>query len=261
MPVLPDSQFLHYLADLADQQTLHRFRADLEVDTKFKDGVRFDPVTEADREAEIALRAAIADRFPGHSILGEELGESGSSHIRWVLDPIDGTRPFILGIPVWATLIGLTLNGKAELGMMSQPYVGERFWADHTGSWSEKGGLKKRLSTRMDVSLHDAVLHTNSPEPLKGDIRDRFSSLQSKVKMTRYGAECYAFAMLAAGRIDISFEPSLQPYDIVALIPIIEQAGGIVTSLDGNRPEAGGAVLASASTQLHEEVLSILAQQ
>ncbi|TIU02208.1 MAG: histidinol-phosphatase [Mesorhizobium sp.] len=255
----PDSSFLHRLADLADAETLPRYMVELAVDTKPKPGYRFDPVTEADREAEIALRAAIMAEFPDHAVLGEEFRETGGgSDWRWVLDPVDGTRPFICGIPVWGTLIGLTVRGRAEMGMLSQPYIGERFWADATGSWRQRAGEPQPLRTRGIDTLSDAILHTNSPEHFHGDLKAGFERLNSAVKMTRYGGECYAFAMLAAGRIDLAVEPSLQPYDIVALIPIIEKAGGVITRLDGGRAEEGGPVLAAATPSLHRLALNEL---
>lgn len=249
---------MHHLADIADAQTLPRFRTNLVIDTKPKEGYTFDPVTEADREAEIAMRAVISAAYPDHAILGEELGETGEGLYRWVLDPIDGTRPFICGLPVWGSLIGLTVNGRAEMGVMSQPFTGERFWADGSGSWRTYTGHHQALCTSDIKSLNQAILHTNSPEHYRGSLKAGFDRLSAATRMTRYGGECYAFAMLAAGHIDIALEPSLKPYDIVALIPIIEKAGGIITCIDGGRAENGGPVLASANQELHEQALSLL---
>lgn len=254
----PSADFLHRLADIADAETMPRYRTDLAIDTKVKEGYTFDPVTEADRQAEIAIRAAIAAQFPDHAILGEEMGLTGEGPYRWVLDPVDGTRPFICGLPVWGTLIGLVHDGRAELGMMSQPFTGERFWADRDGAWTERHGVRSKLATRDVESLSQAILHTTSPEHYHDPLKAGFERLSGAVRMTRYGGECYAMAMLAAGRIDLALEPSLQPYDIVALIPIIEQAGGVVTTLDGGRAENGGPVLASATAELHEQVLALL---
>jgi histidinol phosphatase-like enzyme (inositol monophosphatase family) len=254
---LPDETFLHRLADLADGETLPRFRQALHVTTKDKPGWTFDPVTEADRAAEEVLRAAIGRTFPEHAILGEEYGETGAGAYRWVLDPVDGTRPFICGLPVWATLIGLEFEGRAVLGMMSQPFTGERFWAGPNGAWTERAGSRKRLRTRAVGPLSRAILHTTSPEGF-GTLKDGFERLAAAVQMTRFGGEAYAMAMLAAGHIDLCFEPSLQPYDIVALVPIIEKAGGVVTRLDGSRPEAGGAVLAAATRELHDQAMALI---
>jgi histidinol phosphatase-like enzyme (inositol monophosphatase family) len=256
--ILPDAAFLHRLADLADAETMPRYRTNIAVDTKVKEGYTFDPVTEADREAEAAIRAEIGAQFPDHAILGEELGLTGSGRFQWVLDPVDGTRPFICGLPVWGTLIGLTVDGRAELGMMSQPFTRERFWADRDGAWTERDGARRQLATRDVGSFDRAILHTTSPEHFGESLADGFARLKAAVRMTRYGGECYAMAMIAAGRIDLAIEPSLQPYDIVALIPIIERAGGIITRLDGGRAEEGGAVLVAATSALHAEALRIL---
>jgi len=258
MNKFPQADFLHCLADAADKQTLSRFRTSLRVDTKVKAGYTFDPVTEADREAERAIRAIISAEYPDHSILGEEFGVTGNGPIRWVLDPVDGTRPFICGIPVWGTLIGLTVDGRAEIGMMSQPFTGERFWADESGAWGRGLAGAYALSVRDVGELSQAILHTTSPEPYLGSTKVAFEKLAACVRMTRYGGECYAFAMLAAGQIDLCVELNLQPYDIVAIIPIVEKAGGIVTGFDGGRPEEGGHVLASATVSLHDEALRIL---
>lgn len=258
--VLPDIAFLHELADAADKQTLPRFRSrlNLHVDTKPKEGYRFDPVTDADREAERAIRALIDARYPDHSIMGEEFGITGSGPLQWVLDPVDGTRPFLCGIPVWGTLIGLTVEGRAHLGMLSQPFTGERFWADGRQSWRSGPQGNAPLTTRKGLSLDQAILHVTSPEPIARFPEVNFAALDDAALMTRYGGECYAMAMLAAGQIDLCLEYALQPYDIVALIPIIEQAGGVVTSLSGCRPEAGGHILAAGCPEVHAQALQRL---
>jgi histidinol phosphatase-like enzyme (inositol monophosphatase family) len=255
----PDATFLHHLADVADAETLHRFRSVLTIDTKVKPGWKFDPVTAADREAELALRRAISDRYPDHGILGEEFGvKQSESPIQWVLDPVDGTRPFICGIPVWGTLIGMTVEGRARLGLMSQPFTRERFWGDDTGAWRQGTDGRHRLSASKVTDLSEAILHLNSPESLTDGVRGGFQRLSAAAKMTRYGGECYAFAMLAAGLIDVCIEPSLQPYDIVAIIPIVEGAGGVVTRFDGGAAETGGPIILAATPELHAAALAIL---
>ncbi|EGE60886.1 UNVERIFIED_ORG: histidinol phosphatase-like enzyme (inositol monophosphatase family) [Rhizobium esperanzae] len=255
---LPTADFLHRLADAADRETVSRFRKKLETTTKPKEGYRFDPVTEADREAELAMRALISQEFPDHSIVGEEYGVTGPGACQWVLDPIDGTRPFLLGIPVWGTLIGFCEQGRATAGLMSQPITRERFWAHNGESWLRTDNATTRLTTSACTQLSDAVLHTNSPEGVRRNPDVRFDVLDATVKMTRYGGECYAFAMLAAGHIDICVEFSLQPYDIVPMIPLIEAAGGAVTTFDGSRPENGGRIIASANEELHAAAISVL---
>ncbi|MCW2480660.1 histidinol-phosphatase [Candidatus Symbiopectobacterium sp. NZEC135] len=260
MPNLPDIAFFHTLADAAAEQTLPRYRSaqNLHIGTKPKEGFRFDPVTDADREAERAIRALISAHYPEHAILGEEFGAVGGGDIQWILDPVDGTRPFLCGIPVWGTLMGLLHNGRAVMGMMSQPFTKERFWADGIQSWYRGPYGEQALQTRKNLPLTQAILHTTSPEPIPSHPTVHFQALTQHTLMTRYGGECYAMAMLAAGHIDICVEYGLQPYDIAALIPIIEQAGGIVTTLDGGRPEGGGNIVASGDPQLHQQALAIL---
>lgn len=255
---MPSTTFLHRLADAADKETLPRFRTKLVVDDKIKPGYSYDPVTDADRQAELAIRHIIVQDYPDHAILGEEYGESGSGPFRWILDPIDGTLPFLCGIPVWGTLIGLLIEEHAALGMMSQPFTKERFWTDANGSWRSEAGHVFPMSVSGKRKLADAILHTNSPERFQGALKQGLDTLASLVRRVRYGGECYAFAMLAAGQIDICIEPNLQPYDIVALIPIIEKAGGIITRADGARAESGGPILAAANAELHEQVMHIL---
>lgn len=257
---VPDISFIHTLADAADLETLPRFRtsADLNIDTKPKEGFHFDPVTDADREAERAIRQRIAASYPEHSIMGEEFGLTGSGPLQWILDPVDGTRPFLCGIPVWGTLIGLLHHGRAIMGMMSQPFTHERFWADGTSAWRSGPQGTQPLATRKGQPLDQAILHTTSPEPVERNPQVLFKELADQTRMTRYGGECYAMAMLAAGHIDICVEYALQPYDIAALIPIIEQAGGVVSTLAGGRAEGGGNVLACGCPRLHEQALRLL---
>jgi histidinol phosphatase-like enzyme (inositol monophosphatase family) len=254
-----ETAFLHRLADAADEETLPRFRRRLAVETKVKLGETFDPVTEADRAAERVMRAILERSYPEHGIWGEEYGQiAGDGRHCWVLDPVDGTRPFLCGLPVWATLIGLTIDGRATAGMMSQPFTGERFWADGTTAWHRRDEVTTPLQTRTDRELSTATLHTTSPVVGRGKLDGAFARLARSVQLTRYGGEAYAVAMLAAGLIDICFEPALAPYDIVALIPIIEQAGGTVSGLEGERAEVGGAVLMSGSPRLHFDALELL---
>ena len=259
-PQLPDISFFNALADAADQQTLPRFRApgEINVGTKPKEGFRFDPVTDADREAERAIRQLISARYPDHAIMGEEFGSTGSGSVQWILDPVDGTRPFLCGLPVWGTLIGLLHNGRATMGMMSQPFTNERFWADGNNAWRRGPQGEHRLATRKDIALDQAIVHTTSPEQVERNPKIQFRKLTERSLMTRYGGECYAMAMLAAGQIDVCVEFSLQPYDIAALIPIVEQAGGMITTLAGERAEAGGQVLACGCPRLHQQVLDVL---
>ncbi|WAP70827.1 histidinol-phosphatase [Jiella pelagia] len=255
----PDATFLLKLADAADRETLPRFRAGGGIDNKLSGGA-FDPVTEADRAAEQAIRQVIGESFPDHAIVGEEFGESGEGDHRWIIDPIDGTRAFITGIPVWGTLIGHYVGGRARMGIMSQPFTGERFFADGSGSFLKRGdGEARPIAVRKTEKISDATLFSTSPRLFSGDLLGRFEALETAARLTRFGTDCYAFAMLAAGHVDLVVESGLKPYDIAALIPLIEQAGGIVTTFAGDRPEEGGDILAAATPELHEAARRILA--
>ncbi len=256
--LLIDRAFFSEVASVAAAETLPRFRQFTAIDNKYTSG--FDPVTEADRAAERAIRAVIGREFPDHGILGEEYGPENidRSHV-WVIDPVDGTRAFISGLPVWGTLVGLTVDGDAKAGMMSQPFTGELFYSDGDGSYLVRdGGEQRRLTARSQAKLEDATMFTTTPALFKGDLRKGFDRLESSVRLSRYGVDCYAFAMLAGGFADIVVEAGLQPYDIVALIPIIEQAGGIVTQRDGGPAEKGGDIVAAASPALHQAALELI---
>lgn len=258
MNAIPDLDFFRLLAKASAETTLPLFRKSGAIDNKLSVG--FDPVTEADKAAEIALRALIEQAYPTHGILGEEFGlKPGDGVHQWVIDPIDGTRAFISGLPVWGTLVGLTIDGRAVAGMMYQPFTDELFVADATGAWlCHRGAPPQKLQTRAH-DLADATLFTTSPALHTGVHAARYKALEAQVKLPRYGVDCYAFAMVAAGHADIAIECGLQPYDIVGLVALIEKAGGVVTTWDGGRPENGGNCIASGSPALHAQALAILA--
>lgn len=256
---LPDRDFLIALAHAAAAETLPRFRASGHVTNKLGEG--FDPVTEADKAAEAAIRRLIARRYPGHGIVGEEHGshDAAARHV-WIIDPIDGTRAFISGLPVWGTLVGLTVDGVARCGFMHQPFTDELFLADESGAALIRGeGAAQTLRTRNGVGLEAATLFTTTPALYSGEKRRRYDALEAAVQLPRYGCDCYGFAMVAAGHADIAIEPGLAPYDICGLIPLIEQAGGVVTRWDGGRAERGGDVIAAGSAELHAAALEMLA--
>ena len=250
--------FFRRIAAAAAAETLPRFRRFGDVANKLEGG--FDPVTDADREAEQAIRALIRTEYPGHGILGEEFGsENASSDHVWVIDPIDGTRSFISGIPLWGTLVGLTRRGNAVAGMMAQPFIGELFYAAGGEAWYEgPHGARQRLSARKTVALSEATLCTTTPALFQGDRRVAYDRLEKAVRLARYGTDCYAYAMLAAGNVDLVVEVGLQPYDIVALIPIIEAAGGMVTEWSGGPAEDGGGIVAAATPELHAAAMDAL---
>jgi histidinol phosphatase-like enzyme (inositol monophosphatase family) len=251
------AEFMRRVAAAAAEQTLPRFRRTGDVANKLDAG--FDPVTEADREAEKAIRSLINHEFPDHGILGEEFGaEYAEADYIWVIDPIDGTRSYISGIPLWGTLVGLTHHGDAIAGMMAQPFTGELFYANESGAhWEGRGGSLP-LKTRQTTDVAEATLCTTTPVLFKERKREAFDRLESACRMPRYGTDCYAYAMLAAGHVDLVVEMGLQPYDIVALIPIIEKAGGMITGWDGGPAEKGGGIVAAATPQLHDAAMQIL---
>lgn len=252
-----DAAFLREIAAAAAAETLPRFRQKNHVSNKVESG--FDPVTEADREAERAIRTLISARFPEHGIIGEELGALNpeSRHV-WVIDPVDGTRAFITGLPVWGTLAGLLVDGDAVAGMMAQPFTRELFYANGEGAFYEGPERSHPMRVSDTASLGQASLFTTSPHLFGPRERCVLDRLEAAVQLTRYGCDCYAFAMLAAGHVDMVIEAGLQSYDIVALIPLIEQAGGIITRWDGGPAESGGNILAAANENLWRQALEVI---
>ena len=250
--------FIIQLAQRSGEAIRPFFRTRLRVADKAGDS-QFDPVTEADRAAETVIRQSIEAQFPLHGIVGEEFGAvRGDAEFVWVIDPIDGTRAFVCGLPTWGTLIGLLRNGAPVLGLMNQPFVGECFHGDGRRARWRMAGETKSLTTRSRATLEDAYLACTTPAMFSGEARDRFDALSLRCRLTRYGTDCYAYAMLAAGQIDLVVEAGLKPYDIVALIPIIEGAGGVVTDWRGGPATQGGAVVAAGSRALHEKALEHL---
>lgn len=255
--VLPDLSFFEAVAEAAAAETLPRFRMPVTIDNKEAAG--FDPVTEADRAAELAIRALISERFPEHGILGEEHGDVGlDREFVWVIDPIDGTRAFISGLPVWGTLVGLYHDGKAVMGMMDQPFTGERFVAEPGNAMVRRNGQLSLMRTRTGVALDQAILMTTSPFIFSDDLASSYRRVEQSVRLARYGCDCYAYAMLASGHVDLVVESDLKPYDVGGLIPLVEQAGGKMTTWSGGSPESGGNIIAAGSAELHAEAMELL---
>lgn len=246
------------MADAAGAAILPHFRSgSLTADNKLASG--FDPVTIADRAAETAMRDVLASLRPQDSILGEEHGSvTGTSGLTWVLDPIDGTRSFISGTPTWGVLIALSDETGPVMGMIDQPYVGERFMGGLGRCTWTGPGRKDKLGTRRTTALSDATLFTTFPEIGTADQRSAFHRVAREVKLTRYGCDCYAYALLAAGQIDLVIEAGLNAYDIQAPIAVIEAAGGVVTQWDGSPAHDGGTALAAATPELHAAALALL---
>ncbi|SHL98395.1 histidinol-phosphatase, inositol monophosphatase family [Paracoccus solventivorans] len=247
------------LADAARVETLRHFRRrDLPTDNK--SGAGFDPVTEADRGAERIMREILARQRPDDAILGEEYGhQPGRSGLTWVLDPVDGTRSFMCGAPTWGVLIGVTDARGPLYGLIDQPWTGERFegGGGHAILTAPQGD--SALAVRRDVALAGATLLTTYPDVGTELETAAFRRLSAQVRLTRYGLDCYAYALLALGQVDLVVEAGLQPHDIVAPIAVIEAAGGIVTDWQGGPAHHGGQVIAAATPALHRAALALLA--
>lgn len=250
----------HLLADAARVETLRLFRVQgLVADDKSAPDALFDPVTEADRAAEKAMRAILAVERPDDGILGEEFGTTaGTSGLTWVLDPIDGTRGYISGTPTWGVLIAVSNATGPILGVIDQPYIGERFVGGF-GVAEVTGPLgTSPLATRKRTSFDAATLLTTFPEVGTNLERRAFEAVSKAVKLTRYGMDCYGYALLAAGQVDLVIEAGLQPYDIHAPIALIKAAGGVVSNWQGGAAHHGGRVIAAANPDIHAVALAVL---
>jgi len=238
---------------------LEYFRRPMAVSDK-RSGGHYDPVTEADRRIEAVIRARLRREFPAHRVVGEEHGTEGEGAACWYIDPIDGTRAFISGMPTWGILLGLVVDCRPRVGIMHQPYTGETwFGAPGIGARLRVGDRETALQTRSQAALSDAVLYSTHPSmfPEPG-LMGRYERLAASCRLQRWGGDCYALALVAQGGIDVMVEGCLMPYDILPLVPIIEGAGGVVTDLEGRTPLAGGTVIAAANPALHATVLEIM---
>jgi len=245
----------HELADASAGVIMEHFRQPLQVIDK-DDRTRFSPVTVADKDAETAIRELIRARFPEHGILGEEHDEENpGASIVWVLDPIDGTKAFISGFPTWGTLIALQEDDRPIIGMMNQPMTGERFYGHPQGAYLGA----KQIHTRACAALKDASLFCTEPDMFApGYERNGFDALSKQVVHTRYGGDCYAYCMLAMGFVDLVVEADLKPWDIKALVPIVEGAGGKITDWEGGPAGKGGRAVAAGDPILHAQALAVI---
>lgn len=252
-----DLRLAHIMADAVDRLTLARFNSqDFAVETK----PDLTPVTDADREAEQLIRSQLSRVRTRDSILGEEFGESGSSHRQWVIDPIDGTKNFVRGVPVWATLIALLDHGKPVVGLVSAPALQRRWWAaEGTGAYTGRSLAKAtKISVSAVSQLSDASLSYSSLSGWKElGQRENFIELTDQLWRTRAYGDFWSYMMVAEGVVDIAAEPELNLYDMAALVPIITEAGGRFTSLAGQDGPHGGNALAS-NGHLHQDVLTYL---
>lgn len=246
------------LAQAAASQILPHFRQNGPV--AVKDNEHWDPVTEGDKAGERAIRHLIETRYPSHGIIGEEYGEKkGSSPLTWVLDPVDGTRAFVIGLPTWATLIALYEGGEPRVGVMCQPFVGDIFFGNPNGAWLEHRGNRQPLRTSAQRQLSDSMVGTTAPHLFKGADAVAFGRLTSRTKLVRFGLDAYSYALLAAGHLDIAMDAALQIYDIAALIPIVKGAGGVVGSWTGDDVNRGGNVICANSAPMLDMAIAAMA--
>lgn len=261
MPKYDEQELLsvaNALADAARVPILRHFRsAGLSADNKLTDG--FDPVTIADEEAEAAMRAVLAERRPDDGIFGEEAGQTtGTSGLTWVLDPIDGTRGFLAGAPVFGVLIAVHDGQRPVLGMIDQPYIGERFIGASTGATLDHNGHVSELRTRHRVALSDAIVMTTFPEVGTPNDKAGFDAVARGAKLVRYGMDCYGYALVALGQVDLVIEAGLNAYDIQGPIAVVEAAGGIVTNWRGEPCDQGGQAVAAGCPELHSKAIELL---
>jgi len=257
MSAINFSSFVDQLATASGETILPFFRTALAIENKKAGG--FDPVTAADRAAEQTMRAMIRKQFPDHGILGEEYGsEHTDAEYVWVLDPIDGTKSFISGMLAWGTLIGLMRFGEPVFGLMNQPFTRERFSGDGGAAQYRGPNGNRDLRVRGCAGLDDALMFTTSPLLMNRADRAAFGRLEDKVKLSRYGGDCYAYCMLAAGLIDLIIETEIKPYDIVAVIPIVAGAGGVVTTWENGPAQNGGRVVVAGDKRVHQAALEVL---
>jgi histidinol phosphatase-like enzyme (inositol monophosphatase family) len=250
--------FVDELAKVAGDAILPFFRTALSIENKKLKG-DFDPVTAADRAAETAMRALIRKNFPAHGIVGEEFDDvNAGAPYTWVLDPIDGTKSFIAGMPAWGTLIGLLKDGAPVYGMMSQPFIGERFTGDGASARYRGRAGERKLMTRPCASIEEALLFTTSPQLFSPEERLKFESVEKSARLSRYGGDCYAYCMVAAGYVDLVIEAGLDAYDIMPLIPIIEGAGGAVTNWQGESAIEGGRIIAAGDRRVLDQAIAQL---
>jgi len=239
----------------------HFRRRDLVTGNK-ADGADFDPVTAGDRACESAIRAVLAAERPDDAILGEEEApRDGTSGLTWVIDPIDGTRAYLSGLPTWGVLVALDDGASGRIGIVDQPFTGERFvglMGSGARAWLSHRGAETSIAVRRCADLAAATLFTTAPEMFEGTDRAAFEAVRAKARLTRYGIDCYAYALLAMGHIDLVIEAGLARYDIAAPAALVEAAGGIVTDWAGGDARHGGRVIAAGDARVHAEALALL---
>jgi histidinol phosphatase-like enzyme (inositol monophosphatase family) len=252
--------FARELAQAARRVTLPGCRSGLAgVENKLSDG--FDPVTEYDRNAELAIRRLIEARFPDHGIAGEELPDRApDGRWSWSLDPIDGTRAYICGLPSWTTLVALLDDGEPVLGLVDVPRLDELYLGHGKSAFLfGAGGERRPLATSACRSAAEARLSTTDPYLFRGAEAEGFERLRGSARLTRYGLDAYAYALVAAGSLDLVAESGLKPHDYQALVPLVRAAGGAVSNWSGGADLSSGQIVAAASEALLEEACRLLA--
>lgn len=251
--------YLAFAQDVVRQAgaaTLPFFRAESGVENKRTDG-SYDPVTLADKAAEQVIRDHIGSKYPSHGIFGEEFGHETGDGLTWVIDPIDGTRAFVTGMVHWGVLLALFDGERPIVGAMYQPFTEELYSGDCEQAWLERGSEKRELRTSEVTDLSVAVMATTEPSLFSDRDAADYLALEDATRMCRLGGDCYIYGMVALGTLDFAMDATLNPYDIQALIPIVEGAGGVVTTFSGENPSMGGTVLASANQSLHDQALAL----
>jgi myo-inositol-1(or 4)-monophosphatase len=257
----PLKLFALRLAEAARAETMTRWSAGIEAEDKAAAGREFDPVTEADREAERALRRLIEAEYPDHGISGEEFPDrAAQGRLGWSLDPIDGTRSFICGMPTWVTLIALLEDGAPIIGVIDAPRLDELYLGDCDTTILMAGGTERRLSTSGCRRLPEARFSTTDPFLFEGAEAEALAALRSRVRTTRYGHDGYGYARVAAGTIDLVVESRLSSYDLNALVPVVRGAGGVIGDWSGGGDFSAGQVVAAATPELFEEAVALLAR-
>lgn len=250
-------------ADLAAKLTLDAFKNNPVAENK-SDGSIFDPVTATDRDAEQLIRDYIQKTFPDDGIVGEEFSETlGQNSWKWCVDPIDGTRAFVAGVPVWSTLIGISFNDKPLIGLIDHPALAERYMGANGKAWKQSANGTQTLKTRPCARINDAILSCTEPLAMfdQGQLAS-YEMIRSTARFSRLGLDAYGYALTASGLIDLVIEAQLKPYDIAALIPIIEGAGGKITDWHGGPVHKigmeGGAVVCGGDPELLDQVYPVL---
>ncbi len=264
MPASPDTTafeaFAIELARAAGEAILPSFRADIGHENKAADGERYDPVTEADKAGERAIRALISKHYPDHGVLGEEYGaDRAEADYVWVLDPIDGTRAFMAGLPLWTTLIALRHRGEPIVGLIGQPFLGEMFVGGASGSRLVDARGERPIRTRPCSDLSEAIVATTDQNLFEGEEAQGWAAVRASARLARYGCDAYAYAMVALGRLDLVIESGLKPWDYEPLIPVVRGAGGSVTGWDGGAI-AGGQVIAAGDARCAAAAAALLSR-